>query len=554
MKRSGQSGETPADDAVLPAKGGFVLWQPGSEERPWEEGAFSATVDAPNTKVNCAWFRGGWFDPLTIIWKSIAAGETPEGAPITEGAPSPGGSLYVPLHLAPGESRTLVLRLAWHVPHTDVRLGHDDADCPSCCDCSSNHTPWYAGVFDGIDAVTAYWRSHYTDLRSRTQTFTEAFYDTTLPAEVVEAIAANLGILKSPTIQRQTDGRLWNWEGCSDTSGCCHGSCTHVWNYAQAIPHLFPELERSLRYTEFFVDQGEQGHQTFRASLPIRPPDHDFHAAADGQLGGIMKVYREWRISGDELWLRRFWPKVKQSLDYCIETWDPGHQGVLVEPHHNTYDIEFWGPDGMCTSFYLGALKAAVLMGEVLGDSVPLYAELLQKGVAYMEQDLWNGEYFIQQIQWEGLRAADPTQGQAWNVNYSPEAADLLRREGPKYQYGKGCLSDGVLGAWIAAVCGIGDFLNSAQVRDHLEVSAHLQPQARPCGSSACQPAAPDLRAGPRRGSVVVHMATRRCAVSALRLQRRGLDRHRIPGCRPPDAARRSRSGVGDRARPAQPL
>ncbi len=182
-----------------------------------------------------------------------------------------------------------------------------------------------------------------------------------------------------------------------------------------------------------------------------------------------MKVYREWRISGDELWLRRFWPKVKQSLDYCIETWDPGHQGVLVEPHHNTYDIEFWGPDGMCTSFYLGALKAAVLMGEVLGDSVPLYAELLQKGVAYMEQDLWNGEYFIQQIQWEGLRAADPTQGQAWNVNYSPEAADLLRREGPKYQYGKGCLSDGVLGAWIAAVCGIGDFLNSAQVRDHLK-------------------------------------------------------------------------------------
>ena len=44
--------------------------------------------------------------------------------------------------------------------------------------------------------------------------------------------------------------------------------------------------------------------------------------------------------------------------------------GVLEEPHHNTYDIEFWGPNGMCTSFYLGALQAAVTMGEALGADV----------------------------------------------------------------------------------------------------------------------------------------------------------------------------------------
>jgi len=102
--------------------------------------------------------------------------------------------------------------------------------------------------------------------------------------------------------------------------------------------------------------------------LPIRPVVHDFHAAADGQLGGIMKVFREWRISGDTEWLRSLWPKVKRSLDYCIETWDPGHKGWVEEPHHNTYDIEFWGPDGMCTSFYLGALQAAVYMGKALAD------------------------------------------------------------------------------------------------------------------------------------------------------------------------------------------
>ncbi len=88
------------------------------------------------------------------------------------------------------------------------------------------------------------------------------------------------------------------------------------------------------------------GHQSFRSPLPIAPDTHPFYAAADGQLGGIMKVYRDWRVSGDTEWLRGLWPQVRQSLLYCIETWDPDHQGLVSEPHHNTYDIEFWGPDG----------------------------------------------------------------------------------------------------------------------------------------------------------------------------------------------------------------
>ena len=72
------------------------------------------------------------------------------------------------------------------------------------------------------------------------------------------------------------------------------------------------------------------------------------------------------------------------------------------------------------------------------------------KGAAWTDEHLFNGEYFIQKIQWEGLHTEDPTKAVSWTVNYSPEAEELLRKEGPKYQYGDGCLSDGVLGAWIA--------------------------------------------------------------------------------------------------------
>jgi uncharacterized protein (DUF608 family) len=465
---------------------GFLLGQKGTEAEPWRAGAFCACVPEADTEVDLAWFRGGWFDPLTMLWRAVANGETPARDPHVEGNPGNGASLYLPLQLAPGETRTVRLQLSWYVPESNLCVGGGSCSCESTA--KTTHQPWYAGRFGSAQDVATAWTEDYTALREASAQFRDCFYDTTLPPEVVEAVAANLTILKSPTCLRQKDGRFWGWEGCCDGNGCCHGSCTHVWNYAQAIPHLFPELEQSLRETEFLVSQDERGHQTFRASLPIRPPDHGFHAAADGQLGGIMKAYREWRISGDTAWLERLWPRIRQSLDYCIQTWDPRERGVLEEPHHNTYDIEFWGPDGMCTSFYLGALKAAVKMGRALDEDVARYAQLLADGRAYLEKELFDGEYFIQKIQWQGLAAADPTDVKVGiNMNYSAEARELLQKEGPKYQYGTGCLSDGVLGAWLAEVCGVGEILDVEKVASHLlaihrhnlrqDLSDHANPQ-----------------------------------------------------------------------------
>ncbi len=462
------AGEWTADRAwhgergVGAAPGGFTLWQTAPEDKPWQQAAMSICTDDAAVKVNCAWFRGGWWDPITVAWKTVEDGTMPEAGPV-EGDPSPGGSLYVPFRLEPGEKKVIRLRLAWYVPETDIRFGKDMPESGN----GQHHRPWYAGRFPDHAAVTDYWRIHYDELRNASRAFAECFYDTTLPPEVVEAVAANLTILKSPTLLRQADGRLWAWEGCHDRRGCCPGSCTATSGTTcrQALPHLFPDLERTLRETEFGPSQDEHGHQVFRSALPIRPIVHDFHAAADGQLGGIVKAHREWRISGDTAWLRGMWPAIKLSLNYCIDTWDPEGRGLLVEPHHNTYDIEFWGPDGMCTSFYLAALQAAVSMAEAVGDDPTPYRELLAKGRA-MESELWDGEYFIQRIQWQGLRAR--SHGGRDTIRYSPEARELLEAEGPKYQYGPGCLSDGVLGAWLGACGSVAPVLDQAKVTSHL--------------------------------------------------------------------------------------
>ncbi len=463
---------------VKGTKNGLIFHEPGTEDKPWNAGDFCARVDDDNAVVNCSWFRGGWFDNLTMAWKDIESGEPVSNPEVSDdkGA-SPGGTIFVPFKLAAGEEKTVRLMLSWYIPETDISIGQvaDTAvTCATCANAGENelinmprHKPWYTTKFSSVEDVASYWESNYNRLREESKKFSDCFFDTDLPDVVVEAIEANLTILKSPTVLRQPDGRLWCWEGCCDSKGCCHGSCTHVWNYAQAVPHLFPDLERTLRDTEFNECQGDNGHQTFRAPLPIRDTTHENHACADGQLGGIMQIYREWRISGDNSWLREFWPKTKQSMDYCIGQWDPESEGIVKEPHHNTYDIEFWGPDPMCTTMYLGALIACTKMGKEMGEDTSEYESLYEKGKKYLETELWNGEYFFQKVMWEGLKAPNPVE--FYGAAYSPEAAEILKKEGPKYQYGTGCLSDGVIGCWVGLCCGLEEFVDTEKVKSHLK-------------------------------------------------------------------------------------
>ncbi len=470
---------------------GFLLWKDGDADNPHHEGGFAIFVDDENVKVNHQWFRGSHTDVQTINWKNIQSGKIVENPASDKDAY--GASLSVPFTLKPGEEKTIKLMFSWYVPNTNLKTGPTP---------SENYKPWYAGKFKDIYDVGEYWRVNYSELRNKSAKFTESFYSSTLPNEVLEAVSANMTILKSPTVLRQTDGRLWGWEGSGDTEGNYAGSCSHVWNYAQAIPHLFPKLERTLRETEFIENQLDEdayyhngvlkaaGFQKFRAILPIRDVGPGRWAAIDGQLGAFMKIYRDWRISGNTEWLKSLWSEVKQSMIFSINKWDPNRDGIIDEPQHNTYDIEFWGPNGMSMSLYAGALTAYVEMGKYLGDDVTEHETLLVNCIAYMEDSLFNGEYFIQQIEWEGMVAGDPidyVEG-SWNVNYSEDALKIYEKEGPKYQYGNGVLADGIMGFWLLKASGNDkEIISSDLVKSHLKavykynmkhnLSSHPNPQ-----------------------------------------------------------------------------
>jgi uncharacterized protein (DUF608 family) len=458
-------------DFVQPIKNGFVLSEKGHDAKPWQKGDFAVTVLDGQPCVNHAWFRGSWWDSLTMAWQDIEQGRCFNRPPVTQSESSPGASLFIPMALQTQEKRKVTLLLTWYVPLSNLRTGPaPDPDSSEKGD-KKHYKPWYAGKFASIADVTHHFSKNYNLYYQRSRRFSECLSGKNLPDAIVEAVSANLTTFKSTTFLRQDDGRFWGWEGSADEVGSCPGNCTHVYNYAQAIAHLFPGLDRSILQTEYNEDLSDEGRQAFRAELPVRPSIFDDEPACDGQLGSVMRVHRHWRISGDQNWLCSIWPKVKLSIDFCINHWDPDQSGVLTEPHHNTYDVEFWGPDGMSVSIYLGALQAVIAMGKAVQADTAAYETLLAKGKKHLDESLYRNGYYCQNVAWKNARSADPLHFRSWwGYSYtSEESRSLFAAEGPKYQYGDGCLSDGIIGEWMAEFCAVGSVLDSDKVNSALQ-------------------------------------------------------------------------------------
>ena len=94
---------------------------------------------------------------------------------------------------------------------------------------------------------------------------------------------------------------------------------------------LVAQLSRSMRQAEFLHATVRQGRMSFRVRLPLSYAKHERIPAADGQMGCIMKMYRDWQLCGDDDWLRKLWPKVKKALQFAwIEGgWDADRDGVI---------------------------------------------------------------------------------------------------------------------------------------------------------------------------------------------------------------------------------
>ncbi|MFT4230829.1 MAG: GH116 family glycosyl hydrolase [Microbacterium sp.] len=348
--------------------------------------------------------------------------------------------------IPPGASATFEFVLAWHTPNRS-RAWEGNIGLPNTHrdqvvrNFYSRRYPHALSV--AIDLV-----ERRASLEEQTRAFHAAVHGSTLPAVVRDAVASNLAALRSTTCFRLDDGSpdgvFAGWEGSLDHAGSCEGTCTHVWNYAQSAAHLFPVLERSARRIEFLHEVEPDGKMRYRGNTVFGGEPWDYHAAVDGQLGTIVRLYREYLSSGDEDFLRELWPSAVRVIDYVFTHWDTDGDGILDGEQHNTYDIEFYGPNPLSNVMLLAALRAASQMAAHVGDEAlaDRYAAQASASSARIDAMLYNGEYYEQRLE---------------DVDSAP------------YQFGVGCLSDQLFGQTLAHLTGLGHLLPADHVRSALQ-------------------------------------------------------------------------------------
>ena len=430
-------------------------------------GDVTLATDARDVSCQQYWFLSQplWFGDLDVYWQDFAAPGALKNRRYDPAAAGRGthATLAARVRVAPGQTARVRFVISWSFPNCENYWDTGAAERAKKARISPTWRNYYATVFPDSLASATYALKHWDRLHRETMLFKEALFSSDLPPAALDAVSANLSILKSPTVLRVENGTFYGFEGCHEKSGCCPGTCTHVWNYAQALPFLFPKLERSVRESDYRHNQAPDGGMSFRMLLPLGSGRSPFRPCADGQFGGVLKTYREWKIGGDTEWLRSLWPAVRKSIEFAwaptnADRWDPEKTGVLWGRQHHTLDMELFGPNSWLTGFYLAALKAGAEMADRLGeaDTAREYRAVFERGRDWVEGHLFNGEYYEQRVDLN-----DRTIPESFGA---PEYWDDEHKQ-IKHQIGEGCLADQLLAQWHADLYGLGDVFDRRRVR-----------------------------------------------------------------------------------------
>ncbi len=357
-------------------------------------------------------------------------------------------SLAVKVKLQPGETKVIPFVLAWHFP---IRISWEGQPGWPQKPMPNYYGTKFKDAWDVAEQVV----DKYDYLKEGTENFVNAFVNQDVPTPIKEAALFNVVNMRCQTLFRDGDGYAFGWEGQGSIYGTSinpkeirggwgPGTCTHVWNYESTIPFLFGDVATSMREVEFAYGIHDNGAMAHRFFLPLKTEKQTIGAAADGQLGCIIRMYREWQLSGDTEKLKELYPAIKKSLEFVWKAskWDADKNGVIEGTHHNTMDVNYVGPNPEMGTWYLCALRAGEEMAKVVKDKA--FAKecraLFESGSAWMDANMFNGEYYIQIL---------------------PKPMN--------FQVGEASLVHQMVGQQMAHICGLGYLLKPENVKKSLQ-------------------------------------------------------------------------------------
>ncbi len=430
--------------------------------------------DAENISYQTYMYRGGWRDYQEVYFHDLLKGGRLHDRcyePSEEKGPTDHGVMASHFCLQPGEEKCVRFIISWHVPMRQLLNAPEGRkERAESANLNWEWKNYYATIWKNSTDSGKFAMENYDELRRKTYLFRDALFSGNLPDFVKDGIASNLAVLKSPVCMRLEDGTFYTYEGVGSIWGSCEGSCSHVLNYAQSLAFLFPDLERSMRESHLKYSVDENGGSHFRLLLPlgIRATPEDMRPCADGQFGDIMKIYRDWKIGGDEEYLKKYYPTIKKSLEFAWnpanpDRWDIEKSGILHGRQHHTLDMELFGANSFLSGHYLGALAAMAAIADFVGDKD--FADecriIFAKGKKYLNEVLFNGEYFCQKIDLKDKSILDSFID-AENY-WSEEHGEI------KYQISEGCSIDACLAQNYADLYGLGEIFDRSKCRKTLQ-------------------------------------------------------------------------------------
>ncbi|GHT38933.1 hypothetical protein AGMMS49965_03650 [Bacteroidia bacterium] len=341
---------------------------------------------------------------LEDIFGSVATNET--NKPVQEPLI---GAVQSVVNLSANASVSSDFVISWYFPNLKIDDKINDSG------------RYYQNKFASALEVAQYIQKDFKRLSAQTLLWAETWQNSTLPYWFLERTLMNISTLATTNCHRFSSGRFWAWEGV----GACHGTCTHVWQYAQAMGRIFPALERDCRErTDLGIALREDGGIIFRAEMESRP-------AIDGQAGTILRCYREHQMSIDNAFLNRNWENIKKATQFIINQ-DKNGDGMEDTPLENTLDAVWDGEISWIVGLCISAVKAGEAMATEMGDIAfaDKCADYVQKGSANMDKYLFNGEYYIHR--------PDKDKGRKNLGSYNTSHIDQVMGQSWAYQVGLG--------------------------------------------------------------------------------------------------------------------